>query len=284
MLFIKAVSKGSDPQRRRYVAIVALLLLATSLGAAQPSLQPEDGWYFNPQEPGYGLNLELQGGTLLVALFIYRADGSAVWYNAFGPFDAAAGQFSGDLVAFSGGPCLTCGYTLANPQAKRPGTISLSVRDPAHIEVTVEGRQFGASRFTLGDANGLNRLLGEWLLVATTPNDGYQGDRVSLLGLQRQPDLNQEAALGLLTDFPQTLAIGFDREVSFQGEAALSLEGRPFSLLVVLNENRFRKYTFDFTGFNAMAGEVREVDGLDTPLTAPIPFVGARLQEGAPRP
>ncbi len=39
-----------------------------------------DGWYWNSSESGWGVNIEVQGDVMFIAIFTYKSNGKPVWY------------------------------------------------------------------------------------------------------------------------------------------------------------------------------------------------------------
>jgi len=71
----------------------------------------DNGWYYDPSAPGRGFALELQGGIIYLAGYMYDAQGNPVWYVATGPFvGELPSDFAGTLVQFSGGQTMTGPY------------------------------------------------------------------------------------------------------------------------------------------------------------------------------
>jgi hypothetical protein len=62
------------------VAIERFNIIPNGLTAIPTALQPENGWWWNPQEGGRGYFLEWQGNTLFMAGYMYDASGNPLWY------------------------------------------------------------------------------------------------------------------------------------------------------------------------------------------------------------
>jgi subtilisin len=76
---------------------------------------PENGWWWNAAENGRGYTIEVQGTAMFFAAFMYRADGSPVWYVATGSMTDNF-TFVGQLNEYSGGQSLTGTYRPAAVQ------------------------------------------------------------------------------------------------------------------------------------------------------------------------
>jgi subtilisin len=85
--------------------------------------QPENGWWWNASENGRGYTVELQGSSMFFAGFMYRSDGSAVWYMATGNM-VDDFTFVGTLNEFGGGQSLTGTFRPAATQ-QSVGTMTL---------------------------------------------------------------------------------------------------------------------------------------------------------------
>jgi hypothetical protein len=77
--------------------------------------QPENGWWWNASESGVGYTIEVQGTQMFMAAFMYRGDGTAVWYLANGAMSTDS-TFIGTLTEYAGGQTLTGAYRPAAPQ------------------------------------------------------------------------------------------------------------------------------------------------------------------------
>ena len=87
---------------------------------------PQSGWWWNPQESGRGFTLEVKDQTMVLASYLYDADGHASWYLSAGRF-FADGSFSASLDAYAGGQALSTSYRAATLQGSA-GKLELSCR------------------------------------------------------------------------------------------------------------------------------------------------------------
>ena len=89
--------------------------------AAQPAGTPEPGWWWAPTEGGRGYAIEVQGGQLFIAGYMYDALGSPLWY-ASGPAPMADGltYYQGTWQQYGNGQTLTGTY-------KSPGIVNANV-------------------------------------------------------------------------------------------------------------------------------------------------------------
>ena len=89
---------------------------------------PHSGWWSNPFESGTGINLDVQNGVAAANLFVYKEDGSPIWYQFSGKLEKAEDPnvywtLSVDLYTFSGGQ--TLGGEYSYPDHEIVGTISV---------------------------------------------------------------------------------------------------------------------------------------------------------------
>lgn len=150
---------------------LALCLLLLSTTANAEIIEPENGWWINPEESGYGLNIELQADTLLVGIFSYDQNGNPIWYNAFGSYDNTTGAFSGTLMQFGQGPCLGCDYS-APQQTAGLGTIRMTFTNAWQGTVSWGSTSFSIERYNLARTDKAKLLLGGWNLDLNMLTDG----------------------------------------------------------------------------------------------------------------
>jgi hypothetical protein len=157
-----------------------ILGLATLLAAKTAfALVPEDGWWWNPAQPGVGYNIETQNSTLFVALFIYDDNGSPAWYSGSGTINQN-NSVAIDLQRSEGGPCLGCTYTSA--QTNSIGKQLVLTFDAAGSTATanLDGATTHIERFSFKLGDGVKQLLGSWI-IASMPisSKGILGSGIS---------------------------------------------------------------------------------------------------------
>lgn len=108
---------------------------------------PTTGWYWNPAQGGRGFFTEVQGDRLFVVAFMYRSDGSAVWYAANeGLVSGGAFQrtFTGSLYEYQSSPGLG---TSVEP-SREIGTATVQFRRGGRATVTMPtGETIAVQRF-----------------------------------------------------------------------------------------------------------------------------------------
>jgi hypothetical protein len=109
--------------------------------------EPQPGWWWNPKEPGRGFSVEVQGGNLFVASYMYDASGDPVWY-ASGPALLVANAYQGNWVAYVGGQTLPGSYQ-APTGTNNAGALTLQFTSRTTAVLTLpDGRQIPLQRFS----------------------------------------------------------------------------------------------------------------------------------------
>jgi len=86
----------------------------------------QDLWW-NPAEPGWGVNLTQQGSTLFATLFTFDANGQGLWLVMSGGTPAGTSGYSGPLYQTTGPAFNATPWTAATPH--QVGTMTLSFTD-----------------------------------------------------------------------------------------------------------------------------------------------------------
>ncbi len=106
----------------------------------------ETGWWWNPAEPGTGYFVEVQRDQVFLSAYMYRDDGTAVWYVANGAY--TGGTFQGPTMEFAGGQWMGGSWRQAGMLADR-GQVTLRSNGPGAATLTLpSGRQVSLSRFS----------------------------------------------------------------------------------------------------------------------------------------
>ncbi len=110
---------------------------------------PQNGWWYNTAESGRGYFIEVQGSQVFIATYMYRPDGSAVWYFA-GPTAMAttSSVSSTTLYEVANGPTFS-NPTVTNGAATAAGSISMTFSDSKNGMISLNGgTPFAITRFT----------------------------------------------------------------------------------------------------------------------------------------
>jgi len=152
---------------------LACLLCATAAHA----YTPESGIWWNPNESGTGVVIEVQDNFMVVAAFVGDAQGKATWYTA-GAFLTGNARFDGSLDLTVGSQCPGCNYAgFPTVQAGAGGSVRIvfDATDPTKASLTwANGRTIAIERYPFylkrpedGAAVPLatTKMLGEWQAV-----------------------------------------------------------------------------------------------------------------------
>jgi hypothetical protein len=179
---------------RQSLLTVLTLLAALAFTGPARAYTPESGVWWNPNEPGTGLILDLQDNFLAVSLFVGDTSGDPIWYTSTG-FLIGNARYEGTLDYFPGAQCIGCGFRPVNPQLGVGGAIRIifDPNDPSLATLTIGGRTTNIERFRFyfkrpedeqalpGVSENLTRLMGEWSAVLDYSTSGqgqasYFGD------------------------------------------------------------------------------------------------------------
>ncbi len=187
---------------------VLLLSVAGTFGVAKAaSYTPESGFWWNPNEPGSGLAIEIEDDFIYVAAYLYDAQGFPYWYIASGRLADNAGTLSlnsAQVFTATGGQCLGCPWRApTNTPAGGLMSIVFDRTDETRATLTWGGQTKTIRRldyYDIGfgpDAEN-QRMLGEWQVVLDLFAAGnnyaaypYYGDVVILDTLNRTPNPDQ---------------------------------------------------------------------------------------------
>lgn len=114
---------------------------------AVPPGTPQAGYWWNPNEPGRGFSIEVQGGTLLIAGYMYDANGNPTWYSSQGAMNGTT-TYQGNWVQYGYGQTLTGGFQSASVFNANVGALTIQFSSPTAGTMTLpDGRQIPITRF-----------------------------------------------------------------------------------------------------------------------------------------
>lgn len=207
---------------RRVMQRVATVALICLFSTSAQAFYPVDGWWWNPEQPGTGLNIEMQDDVMNVAGYLYAPDGRSLWYLAAGPFDAERNRFTGRMDGYRGGQCLGCPFTSPTLQAGAGGQIRIDFDSAISATVTWAGGSFRLERYYWAFDDIFDVLLGEWHITENVAgvffgeqlvmdNRGIVDGRMAVQG--RRLGSNNRPALAIFE--PPLLALLVDSAPSF---------------------------------------------------------------------
>lgn len=109
---------------------------------------PETGFWYNPNQSGSGLNLDLQQGRVAGSYYGYDEDGEPEWYQFSAKLEVSElenvfWEATTKLQRFSGGNCINCEYKPPTTVSAGP-ELSLLFRQRNHLELRFDD---GPSQF-----------------------------------------------------------------------------------------------------------------------------------------
>jgi hypothetical protein len=109
------------PILRRLIIVFAL---ASAAAHAAPMSPDPTGYWYNPNESGWGVAIAQQNETLFATLLVYDEQRRPAWFVAPGVRDAGNGAFSGVLYRTSG-PWFGAGFDPGIVENQAVGTLTL---------------------------------------------------------------------------------------------------------------------------------------------------------------
>ncbi|MBI1777485.1 MAG: YncE family protein [Proteobacteria bacterium] len=96
---IQTIQVGGNPSS---------ITIGSSTSTSTAQIAPQDGWWWNPNESGRGYGFETRNNKIFMATYMYRTDGSAVWYVGTGTL--SNGVLSVPLQEYTNGESLSGAY------------------------------------------------------------------------------------------------------------------------------------------------------------------------------
>ncbi len=263
----------------KHTRIIFSLMLLCAVNTAF-ALSPENGWYWNPQEPGRGFNIELQNNTIFLATFVYTDAGAAIWYSGSGTLNAD-NTATLDLSEFANGQCIQCSFKTAQPIGAVE-TITIRFISNSSADLVWSGGTVAIERFnfSLGETT-LDQLLGEWSLVSGDPAlPVYTGDRIVFNSIMRNSVPGSSVVQGNRSGNTNAQISVFD---AIPGNT--SVRGFLLSGLLLTDSATLRAYAFSFAGLNRIEGVTADLptnataNEINQALTNQgVPFIGFRIE------
>ncbi len=121
-------------------------------GGSGAAYLPRSGWWWNPNENGRGVNIEIQGTTLFMSWYAYDKDtGESTWISSGGPM-TDTNHYTGRMQRFRNGQCIGCAYVAPDAPPEDIGEISITFTDDstATLQAPSQGVDMTISRFVFG--------------------------------------------------------------------------------------------------------------------------------------
>ncbi len=141
-----------------------------------------DGWYFNPDQPGSGFNVNTQANITGIALFDFEQNGDNQWATAVDTLSVEDGFniFEAELRAPESGACFECPY-LPNEGNASGDMIRIDFQILAGedgntvAEVTLRGQTETYVRTLFNFRSVIDYLLSTWTLTQIVPSPIFDG-------------------------------------------------------------------------------------------------------------
>lgn len=174
-------------------------LIATAAFALASTVQaytPASGFWYNPNESGTGIAIEIEDKLLFMAAYVYDTQGRSTWYLASGNLTSSVvggstyyNVFNGSLGGYANGQTVGGPWQQPNyfPGAGGPVQIVFDPNDETKAILTWGGRTTPIQRVdyyaVFGADKEIQRMVGEWSVVIDTYTRGgdysvypYYGD------------------------------------------------------------------------------------------------------------
>lgn len=116
-----------------------------TIASTGSTITPQSGWWWSAAESGRGYAIEVANGRLMLAAYMYRADGTSAWYVANGPLSGSV--FTGTLIEYGGGETISGSWQPATAIGS-VATVTISFASPTSATLHWSGSAFGSSGAT----------------------------------------------------------------------------------------------------------------------------------------
>ena len=159
-----AAASGAANSWHRYAMWQSLATIASS---GSQTVTPESGWWWSSSESGRGYAIEVADGRIMLAAYMYRSDGTSVWYVANGAL--SGNSFSGSLKEYAGGATLASSSQTAT-ELGDVATVTLTFASATRAYLTWSGAAFTSGTVT----TSLSRysFTGSTAVTPPTSSDG----------------------------------------------------------------------------------------------------------------
>jgi hypothetical protein len=115
----------------------------------QPGGSPANGWWWAPSEGGRGYAIEVQGGTVFLAGYMYDSTGNPVWYASGPSAMTNLTTYQSVWQQFGNGQTLTGTYKAPSIVNANAGNVTIQFTSTTTGTLTFpDGRQVAITRFT----------------------------------------------------------------------------------------------------------------------------------------
>lgn len=156
---------------QKIIMTTSLFLLAQSTSFAQ-GFTPESGFWWNPDEPGYGYTIEIQDNFMFVAFYVYDEFGNPIWYSAGKRLSGQGGNsfFDSELDRSINGTCIDCGFSQSTVLLGDRGPVTIDFLTETTATIQFQGAITDIERFNFSLGDELGKMRGEWQIITDESN------------------------------------------------------------------------------------------------------------------
>lgn len=145
--------------------LVLMLALFACLAHGQAyKKSPDNGYWWNPNEPGRGWTFETQNDLVAITHYGYNTDGTSTFFQSVARWNPLAATVTAELSDFRGGACFGC--PISTPSSTNLGTVRFTFTDEFNGTVTYpNGTTVAIERFDYGYASPVEFQLGAWSTI-----------------------------------------------------------------------------------------------------------------------
>lgn len=248
------------------IAMKWILILAALFAYSQShAFRPESGFWWNENESGRGYNIDIQDNQIWLSAFIYRPDGTPVWYLTSGALSANLKSYSGTLLALGGGQCAGCAYSAPYP-IESLGEVTLTFDSATTATMTWGGGTTRIRRFAFGIDidNPPKALFGEWAFIEGGVSfPVYYGERMMFTSTYTSGGI--------------TYATGYRSGSTANSAVGGQYTDGTWNVLIDSSTNYYRFYQFYWTGLNSFQGNMWIFEKSSSPSGNGTPFTAFRI-------
>lgn len=146
--------------------VVALVFMCYGLAAQAAVLLggPSPGLWWNPNESGRGIAIDLQDGIMVVTTYAYTPQGPATWFISAGSYNFTTNTFSANFDGASDGQCFGCPYKQPVASAGVGGPMKIVFDSYTTGTLYFNGGTSRIQRQLFGYTDKLSMMRGSFLL------------------------------------------------------------------------------------------------------------------------
>ena len=158
------------PTLRRAVS-GGILVGALLFAVAHVNAEPQNGWWWNPNESGRGFFIEMTGGLMFLAGYFYESDGRATWLSSGGPVTDLY-SYAGRLQSYRNGQSVFGDYRPPD-DAVDAGPITVTFADDSHGTITWPAGTVPIERLVFDTAEAQFQTKTGWWWNEAESGNGY---------------------------------------------------------------------------------------------------------------